>query len=61
MINKIAAKLPFRLQENNNIKRQLISGFEVLSIDEWNNNDIYGEFSISLVDEVLYCVSKIKI
>lgn len=49
--NKIAAKLPFRLQENNNIKRQLISGFEVLSINEWNNNDIYGEFPISLVDE----------
>lgn len=53
MINKIEAKLPFRLQENNNIKRQLISGFEVLSIDEWNNDDIYGEFPISLVDKGL--------
>ncbi len=46
--NKIKAKLPFMLQENNMIKNKLISDFKVLSIDEWNNDEFYGEFPVSL-------------
>lgn len=47
--NKIAAKLPFELQKDKNIKHQLINGFEVLSIDEWNNNPLYSIFPISII------------
>lgn len=47
--NKIAAKLPFKLQENSNIKMKLISDFQVISIDEWN--DIYSDFPITLIDK----------
>lgn len=49
--NKIAAKLPFRLQSDNYIKNQLISDFKVLSIDEWNNDPSYNKFPISLISE----------
>lgn len=47
--NKITTKLPFKLQKTDGIKKQLISSFEVLSIDEWNNNPIYGGFPISSI------------
>ncbi len=45
--NKIASKLPFQLQTDGDIKQQIISSFEVLSIDEWNNNPLYSKFPIS--------------
>lgn len=47
--NKIASKLPFELQKDKNIKYQIISSFEVLSIDEWNNDPLYSKFPVSLV------------
>ena len=47
--NKIASKLPFELQNDMNIKHQIISSFEVLSINEWNNNSIYSKFPVSLI------------
>lgn len=34
--DKIKAKLPFKLQEQNSFKNKLIDDFMVLSIDEWN-------------------------
>ena len=48
--NRIASKLPFELQKDNSIKHQIISSFEVLSIDEWNNNPIYSKFPVSLIN-----------
>lgn len=47
--NKIASKLPFELQKDNNIKYQLICEFDVLSIDEWNNNSTYSKFPVSTI------------
>lgn len=47
--NKIASRLPFELQKDNNIKYQIISSFEVLSIDEWNNNPLYSKFPVSSI------------
>ena len=47
--NKIVSKLPFVLQKDTKIKHQLISSFEVLSIEDWNNNPLYSQFPISTV------------
>lgn len=47
--NKIASKLPFELQKDPNVTYQLISSFDVLSIDEWNSNPSYSQFPLSLV------------
>lgn len=48
--NRISEKLPFRLQKVEGIKKELISSFDVLSIEEWNNSNLYSNFPISLVD-----------
>jgi hypothetical protein len=40
------SKLPFLLQENVGEGRKLIEKLDVLSIDEWNANELYGEFPI---------------
>ena len=47
--NHIAGKLPFELQKLPQIKETMISGFEVLSIDEWNSHEKYRVFPISAV------------
>jgi hypothetical protein len=45
--SKIQPKLPFVLQKDPDVKISLIDDFEVLSIDEWNNNSLYGQFPIT--------------
>ncbi|QPW60128.1 hypothetical protein [Clostridium botulinum] len=47
--NKIQLKLPFKLQKCSEIKKQLISEFNILSIDEWNTHPKYGKFPISTI------------
>lgn len=44
--NRMKKKLPFVLQENVGEDRKLIEKLDVLSIDEWNANERYGEFPI---------------
>lgn len=44
--NRMKSKLPFLLQENVGEDRKLIEKLDVLSIDEWNMNEKYGEFPI---------------
>lgn len=44
--NRMKQKLPFLLQENIGDGRKLIEKLDVLSIDEWNTNEQYGEFPI---------------
>lgn len=46
---KIRAKLPFELQNEPEFKRKTIDEFEILSIEEWNNDPIYGQFPISAI------------
>ena len=46
---KVKAKLPFELQNDPEIKIALIDDFDILSIDEWNRNPLYGQFPISAV------------
>jgi hypothetical protein len=47
--NRIAALLPFQLQKLPQIKENMLSAFEVLSIDEWNSHKKYGQFPIQRV------------
>lgn len=44
--NRMKKKLPFLLQENIGEGKKLIEKLEVLSINEWNTNEQYGEFPI---------------
>lgn len=44
--NKMKSKLPFLLQANVGEGRRLIEKLDVLSIDEWNANELYGKFPI---------------
>ncbi len=46
---KIAARLPFKLQEGK--PRALIENFEVLSIDEWNKHPEYSIFPLTPVQQ----------
>ncbi|WP_159881806.1 hypothetical protein [Paenibacillus puerhi] len=46
---KIRSKLPFDLQNGQEFSRRLIEDFEILSIEEWNNNPIYGRFPITAI------------
>lgn len=45
---RIRKGLPFKLQEN--YDKKLIAGFEVLSIKEWNENEVYGKYPIVLAE-----------
>ncbi len=47
--NRIAELLPFRLQQQPEIKAEMIHDFEVLSIEEWNKHELYSLFPISPV------------
>jgi hypothetical protein len=44
--NLISEKLPFSLQKSMDTGVKLIEEFEVLSIEEWNCHDIYGEYPL---------------
>ncbi|MDE6853301.1 MAG: hypothetical protein K2J67_12610, partial [Lachnospiraceae bacterium] len=44
--NKMKTKLPFLLQGNIGESEKLIDKVAVLSIDEWNENELYGKFPI---------------
>lgn len=44
--NRMKKKLPFVLQGNIGEGRKLIEKLDVLSIDEWNTSERYGEFPI---------------
>lgn len=44
--NRMKKKLPFVLQGHIGEGRKLIEKLDVLSIDEWNTNERYGEFPI---------------
>ena len=46
--NRLKKDLPFQLQENIGKGRKLIEAVDVVSIEEWNRNQIYGKYPISL-------------
>ena len=48
--NKIIDLLPFELQKLPEIKHEMISKFEVLSIDEWNEHEEYRKFPITPIN-----------
>lgn len=43
---KIGSKLPFELQKESEFKQRMIENFEILSIEEWNSDPVYGQFPI---------------
>lgn len=45
----VAKRLPYILQKDNDIMVNLISNFDVLSIDEWNKHKEYSKFPLSKV------------
>lgn len=45
--NRLSNKLPFTLQARKEVRQQLISKIEVLSIDEWNKK--YKEFPLTVL------------
>lgn len=47
--NRIKSKLPFELQENMNTGRAIIKRFNVMSIEEWNKDEKYGQFPMILI------------
>lgn len=47
--NRITNLLPFELQRLPEIKKSMISSFDVLSIDEWNSHGKFKVFPISQV------------
>lgn len=51
--NRMKSKLPFFLQENVGEGRTLIEKLDVLSIDEWNENELYGKFPIIPCDSCI--------
>lgn len=46
---KIMNGLPFEFQKNNadKLKHKLIKSFDILSIDEWNNDPVLGKYPIT--------------
>ncbi len=47
--NRLKMELPFSLQESIGNGKKLIDRVEVLSIDEWNTDNCYGNFPIKRV------------
>jgi len=47
--NKIATKLPFKLQENKS--KKIIKSFDVVSISEWNLHAEYSRFPLTMVQQ----------
>lgn len=50
--NRLKAELPFKLQDNIGNGRKLIDRFAVLSINEWNNNETYGNYPMKLRESI---------
>lgn len=46
--NKIKKQLPFKLLENNQVKRKILSEFKVLNMTEWHS--IYPKFKITEIE-----------
>ena len=42
--NYIKKTLPFELQKQLNAGKKLIETFDIVSIDEWNRDNLYGQF-----------------
>lgn len=49
--NKLKGELPFVLQKNIGNGIKLIEKIEVVSIEEWNKDEIYGKYPIYPVDK----------
>lgn len=47
--NKLKPELPFTLQDNVGDGRQLIKRLDVVSIQEWNDNEKYGKYPLQKV------------
>ena len=47
--NKLQTGLPFQLQKNLDTGRRLIDSVDVVSIQEWNDNEVFGKYPISEV------------
>ena len=43
----LKSNLPFKLQANLSNEVKIINDLDVLSIDEWNNDPVYGKYPIS--------------
>jgi len=50
--NRIKPYLPFNLQNNMHKPEKMISKFSILSIEEWNNDEIYRNYPITKCEEV---------
>ncbi len=48
--NKLKKRLPFRMQTAMSENRRIIEDVQVLNIQEWNANELFGHFPISLVE-----------
>lgn len=48
---KLLDRLPFEFQRNSKIRNKMISGVEVLSIDDWNTHSTYSKFPITKIRE----------
>lgn len=42
--NRMKAMLPFELQKQMNTGKMLIDTFDIVSIDEWNQHHVYGQY-----------------
>lgn len=49
--NRLKTELPFSLQENVGTGIKLIDKIDVVSIDEWNQDEKYGAYPISPIQE----------
>ena len=47
--NQISKKLPFKLEEDGNVLRELISEFAVMNMEEWCKQ--YSKFPIQEIEE----------
>lgn len=47
--NRLVKRLPFKLQKLPEIENKLIDSLEVLSIEEWNQHQVYHQFPITLI------------
>lgn len=49
---RIASDLPFLLSKNLMLEIPMISKFDILSINEWNEHDLYSNFPIRKVHQI---------
>lgn len=50
--NRMKRMLPFELQKKIGNGRNLIKHVDVVSIDEWNRNELYGRYPIRLKENI---------